>query len=97
MRLVLRKNLKTAKGVLLAGVDPAVGGIMLLWVFVRSCIDLAQPANSASGTSWLGVGPPLAITVLFMLLGVVIMALQWRVEPMFFRRKAELAPKEMML
>ncbi len=92
-----RKNMKTAKGVLLAGVAPAVGGIMLLWVFVRSCIDLAQPANSESGNSWLGVGPPLVITVLFLLLGVVIMALQWRVEPGFFRRKAELAPKEMML
>jgi amino acid transporter len=92
-----RHNLKTAKGILLAGVAPVVGGIMLLWVFIRSCIDLAQPANSESGNSWFGVGPPLAIAVLFLLLGVVVMLLQWRVSPAFFRRRAEVAPPEMTL
>ena len=82
---------------LIAGLGPALGAVMLGYVFVRSCIDLANPANSESGNSWLGIGPPLVIGILSLLLGVVLMALQWRVEPGFFRRKAELAPKEMTL
>ena len=35
--------------------------------------------------------------LIFLLLGVVIMLLQWRVEPGFFRRKAELPPPEVQL
>ena len=93
-----RHNLKTWKGILLAGVAPVAGGIMLLWVFVRSCIDLAQPGNSESGNSWLGVWTPAPlIAVLFLILGIVVMALQWRVSPAFFRRRAEIAPPEMTL
>ena len=43
---------------------------MLLGVFVKSCIDLADPANSESGDSWFGLGPPLVIGIGFLLLGV---------------------------
>lgn len=92
-----RKNLKTAKGILLAGVAPFVGGLILAAVFVKSVIDLSDPANSESGNSWLGLGPPVVIAAFFLLLGVVIMLLQWRVEPEFFRRKPEVAPKELTL
>ena len=60
-------------------------------------IDLSDPANSESGDSWLGLGPPLVIAILFLLLGIVIMLLQWRFEPGFFRRKAELPDPELKL
>jgi len=73
-----------------AGVAPFVGGLILTYVFVKSIIDLSDPANSESGNSWLGLGPPLVIAIFFLLLGLVIMLLQWRVEPGFFRRKSEL-------
>ena len=56
-----------------------------------------QPGEFASGTSWFGIGPPLLITVALLGLGIVLMLLQWRVSPAFFRRKAELAPPEMTL
>jgi amino acid transporter len=92
-----RRNMKTAKGWLLAGLAPLMGGLILTWVFVKSAIDLSDPANSESGNSWLGLGPPLVIALMFLLLGVVIMLLQWRVEPGFFRRKAETAPSEVTL
>ena len=92
-----RRNMKTVKGVFLAGVMPLLGGISLFYVLVKSAISLANPANSTAGTSWLGVGPPLVITVGLMLLGVVLMLLQWRFEPAFFRRKAEVAPAEFRL
>ncbi len=92
-----RRNFRTVKGVLLAGVMPLLGGLSLGYVLVKSIIDLSDPANSASGTSWFGVGPPLLITVALLGLGIVLMLLQWRVSPAFFRRKAELAPPEMTL
>ncbi len=92
-----RRNMKTVKGIFLAGVMPLLGGISLFYVLVKSGISLAKPANSTAGTSWFGVGPPLVITVGLMLLGVVLMLLQWRFEPAFFRRKAELPPAELRL
>jgi hypothetical protein len=42
---------KSAKNFVLIGIAPVAGGIMLTYVFVKSCIDLADPANSESGNS----------------------------------------------
>ncbi len=81
----------------IAGLGPAIGAAMLGYVFVKSAIDLANPANSDSGQSWLGVGPPLAIGILSLLLGVGLMLLQWRAAPAFFRRKLETADPGMRL
>ena len=66
---------------------PTVRGLALAAVLVKSGIDLADPANSESGDSWLGLGPPLVIAIGFLILGVVLMLLQWRANPAFFRRK----------
>lgn len=79
---------------LIARVGSALGAIMLGYVFVKSSIDLANPANSESGSSWLGVGPPLAIGILSLLVGIVLMLLQWRASPGFFRRRREAADAE---
>ena len=92
-----RRNLKSPKGILLAGAAPFLGGLILAWVFVRSCIDLWNPENSESGQSWLGIGPPLVIAIMFLVLGLVVMLAQWRLSPAFFRRTAETAPAEMRL
>ena len=68
---------------------PLLGAAILTAVFVKSCIDLADPANSESGDSWLGIGPPLIIGIGFLVLGVVLM-LWWRFGHVeFFRRKPE--------
>jgi hypothetical protein len=64
---------------------------MLAAVFVKSAIDLSKPENSESGDSWFGLGPPLVIAIGFLVLGVVLMLLQWRAAPEFFRRKPETA------
>ena len=78
------------KTVLLLGVMPLVGGLMLLWVLAASFDSLWYPANSASGTSWFGVGPPFVLGAAFLLLGVVGMAFFWafskRSRPFFARR-----------
>jgi hypothetical protein len=65
---------------------------MLTAVFVKSVIDLADPANSESGDSWFGLGPPLVIGVGFLLLGVVLMVLWYLAgHRAFFQRRLEVA------
>jgi amino acid transporter len=82
--------LKGVKSFVLIGVAPLLGGVILTYVFVQSCIDLSKPENSESGDSWLGLGPPLVIGLGFLLLGVVLM-LWWRFSGHieFFRRRPE--------
>jgi amino acid transporter len=93
-RKALLRDLRTF---LIAGLGSALGAIMLGYVLVKSCIDLANPANSTSGESWLGLGAPLMIGILSMILGVVLMFLQWRAAPAFFRRPLEAAAPETRL
>jgi amino acid transporter len=73
-------------------VAPLLGGLILLWVFIASLDSLWYPANSASGTSWFGVGPPFVLGVGFIVSGVIVMALAVlfleRAKP-FFARKME--------
>ena len=82
---------------LLAGLGPALGAILMGWIFVKSAIDQFDPANSYSGKSLLGMGPPLTIALLGLLLGVVLMVLQWWNNPAFFRRKREAAEGDFRL
>jgi amino acid transporter len=85
---------RSAKHLVLAGLAPLIGGLMLGAIFVKSCIDLAKPANSESGSSWFGLGPPIVISIGFLIMGIVLMALYWRASPEFFRRKPEVASAE---
>ena len=75
----------------IAGLGPLFGFVSLGYVFVRSCIDLADPAMSESGGVWLGMGLPLAIAVLSLVVGFALMGLMWRADPTFFRRRSEAA------
>jgi len=93
-RKALLNDLRTF---LLAGLGPAIGFLMLAYVFVKECINLASPANSTSGQSWLGLGPPLAIAILTALLGVVLMLLMWASDKTFFRQRTQTADAEMTL
>jgi amino acid transporter len=87
-----RELFKSAKTFLFVGVAPVLGGAILTWVLIKSVIDLADPANSESGDSWLGLGPPLVIGVGLMLFGVALM-FWWYLAGHrdFFRRKPEVA------
>jgi amino acid transporter len=89
--------LRSVKNFLLLGVGPTLGGLILAGVFVKSCVDLADPENSESCDSWFGLGPPLVIGLGFLLLGVVLMLL-WRFNGHgeFFRRKRETARPELV-
>lgn len=89
--------LHSAKNFFFVGVAPVIGGIMLTYLFVKSLIDWTDPANSYTGTSWLGFAPPAIIGVGFLLLGVVLLFL-WRYhqkEP-FFKRRREVAEPHLL-
>jgi len=86
-----------ARTFVLAGLGPALGAVLMGYIFVKSAIDQFNPDNSYTGKSLLGMGPPFTITLLGLLLGVVLMVLQWRSDPTFFRRKRESADAEMRL
>ena len=60
---------KSVKNFLFIGLAPLIGALIFGWAFVKSIIDLSDPANSESGESWFGLGPPLVIAIGFLILG----------------------------
>jgi amino acid transporter len=87
-----RELLGGVKNFFFIGVGPTLGGAILFYLLIKNGIELSDPANSESGNSWLGIGPPLVIAVFFLILGVLLMWVQWRKFPAFFKRKPEVVP-----
>ncbi|MFG2292158.1 APC family permease [Streptomyces sp. NPDC048603] len=71
---------------LFIGLGPVVGAVLLTWLLAESIIDMSDPANSYSGVSWFGLGPPLVIGIGIALLGVLVM-LFWRIKHGLFWRE----------
>ena len=84
--------LRSVKNFFFVGLGPAIGAVILFYLLIKNGIELADPANSESGNSWFGLGPPLVIALFFLVLGFVLMAVQWRAVPEFFRKRTEVAP-----
>ena len=84
-----RQLLQSASKFLFVSVLPALGAVIMLALFVKSCIDLAKPG--AGATVILGVGGPLVIGLGALLVGVVLMIFAQIGMPEFFRRKPEVA------
>ncbi len=86
-----RHLLKSARNLVLIGVGPVVGAALLAWLLVESIIDMADPENSYTGQSWLGVGPPLVIGVSVFLAGLVLMVVWRRQDTAFWHERAGVA------
>ena len=82
--------LKSVRNLVFIGIAPLIGAGILIWLLIESVSDLADPANSYSGSEILGMGTPLAIGVLFMALGVILM-IAWRLrnDRAFWGRRTE--------
>ena len=91
-----RELFNSVKNFFFIGVGPAAGGAILFYLLVKNAIDLSDPANSESGNSWLGLGPPLVIAIFFAVLGILLMLWQWRAKPEFFRRRPETVSPELV-
>jgi amino acid transporter len=87
-----RELFRSVKNFFFIGVGPSFGGAILFYLLIKNAIELSDPANSESGNSWLGLGPPLVIAIFFLILGVLLMWVQWRKFPAFFKRKPEVVP-----
>ncbi|MFE2019064.1 APC family permease [Streptomyces sp. NPDC059499] len=74
---------ESLRNFLLIGLGPLIGAGLLTWLLVRSVMDMADPENSYTGTSWLGLGPPLVIGIGISVIGVVIMVV-WRLRSATF-------------
>ncbi|MEU8433085.1 APC family permease [Streptomyces sp. NPDC029216] len=73
-----RHLLENVHNFLLIGVGPLVGAGLLAWLLVESVHDMSDPGNSAGGTSWFGLGPPLVIGIGIAVVGVLLMCF-WRI------------------
>jgi amino acid transporter len=87
-----REIFRSVKNFFFVGLGPLIGGVILFYLLIKNGIELSDPTNSESGNSWFGIGPPLVIALFFLALGVLLMFVQWRAVPSFFRRKPEVAP-----
>ena len=72
------------KGFLLVGVGPVIGSIGLVAMLVIAIQSLWDPSASASGTSWIGLSPPLAIAALMIGIAIVVLVIRRIVAPAFF-------------
>lgn len=72
-----RELTKSVKSFLFIGVAPAVGAIVLGYLWVKATIDYADPETSYTGSSLFGIGLPTVVGIGFLLLGLVLM-LVWR-------------------
>ncbi|MGP3750673.1 APC family permease [Streptomyces sp. IBSNAI001] len=78
---------ESVRNFVLIGLGPVVGAGLLTWLLVRSVMDMSDPANSYSGTSWFGLGPPLVIGIFISLIGVVLMVVLRFVSPSFWAER----------
>ena len=67
-----KQLLRSATNLLLIGVGPVIGSILLIWLLIRSIIDLNDPESSSTGVAWFGFGPPLVIGVGIFLVGIAV-------------------------
>jgi len=86
-----RVLLRSVKNLVLMGLAPAVGGLMLTWAFVQSVINLSNPKEAYSGAV-IVIGTPLFIGIVAMLLGTLLMAWSWYAKPDFFRNPLSATP-----
>jgi amino acid transporter len=87
-----RELFRSVKNFFFVGLGPLTGAAILFYILIKNGIELADPANSESGNSWFGLGPPFVIAIFFLGLGLVLMLWQMRASPEFFRRRPEVVP-----
>jgi amino acid transporter len=80
---------KSVKNFFMVGVAPLLGGLMLTYIFVKAFSTYQDPAETETGSEFLGFGVPVAIGVGLLLMGVVVMVFANFAYPKFFKRKAE--------
>ncbi len=76
-----RELRKSVHNLVMVGLLPLLGAVILFALLGYDIYLSANPDNSSVGTAWFGVGPPVAIAGLALLLGIVLMIVQRIVAP----------------
>jgi amino acid transporter len=79
-----RQLLKSLKSFLYIGALPFAGGAVLTFVLVKAVVDYSKP-DGGYAKPFLGIGSPIAIAILMVILGVVWMLIQRITMPEFFQ------------
>ncbi|MGZ4287645.1 MAG: APC family permease [Solirubrobacteraceae bacterium] len=82
-----RKHLfDSIRNFVMIGVLPMVGALILTWVLIKAVIDYSKP-HSGYAKPFLGIGSPIAIALLTIILGLLAMIYMRVTAPEFFKRK----------
>ncbi|WP_354702027.1 hypothetical protein DSM112329_02376 [Paraconexibacter sp. AEG42_29] len=76
----------SARNFLFLAFLPGLGATILAYIFVKATIDYSK-VEGGYAKPFLGIGSPVVITMVMIIMGLVLMGLQYRSNPEFFRRK----------
>ena len=79
-----RESFRNLRAFLLKMLAPLVGGVILSVIFVTTLIDSMSP-DYGSGSSLFGLGLVFVLAMVLFIAGIVLMLVQRRVNPAFFR------------
>lgn len=74
---------------------PGLAALFLTWIIVKAFIVYSAPTGGYAKPIF-GIGSPIAIALLMIILGLVGMLIQRLTMPAFFRRKREIAPEHVL-
>jgi amino acid transporter len=74
---------------------PGLAALFLTWIIVKAFIVYQDPSQSYAKPIF-GIGSPVAIALLMIILGIIGMAIQRITMPEFFRRRPEIAPPDVL-
>jgi amino acid transporter len=80
---------------LTVGLIPLLGALFLTWILIKAFI-VYSAADGGYAKPFLGIGSPIAIALLMIVLGLIWMAIQRATMPDFFTRKREVAPAHIL-
>ena len=83
-----RELFKSLKNFVYIGVLPFFGGAVLTFVLIKAILVYSKP-HAGFAKPFLGIGSPVAIALLTIIIGIVCMFIQRITMPEFFRRKPE--------
>jgi amino acid transporter len=79
-----RELFKSARNFLFIGVLPFLGGAILTFILIKAVIQYSDP-HSGYAKAFLGIGSPIVIALVMIILGLVFMVIQRVTMPEFFR------------
>ncbi len=83
-----RELLKSTRNFLYIGVLPFFGGAVLTWVLIKAILVYSKP-HAGFAKPFLGIGSPIAIAILMIIIGLVLMIVQRITMPEYFKRRPE--------